>query len=232
MKDKKTLAEIAREIEMPEPTARRYATRHKAFFPTRTLGRRKLYEDDAGQILCQIQRLYGEGMEAPHVQEVLSESMPERVTYEHMPVVDQHNPPMPQVADAAGLAILAPILERYAAAIETQAAAQVRLAEAIERRNEIMESRLIVLEKAARATQTARMTQGPAKVQDAPQAGGERRPATRQEIVARVLELRREGHGKRTIAGRMEREGWPTVSGRGAWGVGTVGRILKGEIKA
>lgn len=49
----------------------------------------------------------------------------------------------------------------------------------------------------------------------------------RHAILARLLTWKREGLSTRQMAERLQAEGMPTLSGRGAWTSGTVSRLLQ-----
>jgi hypothetical protein len=52
-------------------------------------------------------------------------------------------------------------------------------------------------------------------------------PAEKKEVLDRILELHAEGHSTREIAGLLQSEGIPTLSGKGKWSGGTVQKLLK-----
>jgi excisionase family DNA binding protein len=55
-------------------------------------------------------------------------------------------------------------------------------------------------------------------------------PAQRKaELLARLRTLQAEGHSLQTIADQMNAEGVPTLTGRGRWQKGTVGKLLAQE---
>ena len=148
----KPLATLAREADVPEASARRYAETFSAFFRSRRAGKAMLYDPDAVDVLRAISDAFGEGRRRPEVQELLAARFGQ--THEVKPVRDEvvatrQEPATPQV-----LADLAPTIQAFTVAVD-------RLASAMERQNEIhartlatMETRLAALE-AARTPQEA-----------------------------------------------------------------------------
>lgn len=56
------------------------------------------------------------------------------------------------------------------------------------------------------------------------------REIDRQTILRRIADLKAEGLSNRAIVAQLEAEGFPTVSGRGKWSAGSVGKFIR-EIK-
>jgi hypothetical protein len=52
-------------------------------------------------------------------------------------------------------------------------------------------------------------------------------PAGKKEVLKRISALHAEGHSTREIAGLLESEGIPTLSGKGKWSGGTVQKLLQ-----
>ncbi len=79
MNDWLSLTAMARRLQIPEPTARRYAKLFSDYLPHRKVGRMTLYAPDAGQILTRISQLYSEGHKKDDVENVLKEELPRTI---------------------------------------------------------------------------------------------------------------------------------------------------------
>lgn len=146
----KPLATLAREADVPEASARRYAETFSAFFRSRRAGKAMLYDPDAVDVLRAISDAFGEGRRRPEVQELLAARFGQ--THEVKPVRDEvvatrQEPPTPQV-----LADLAPTIQAFTVAVD-------RLASAMERQNEIHARTLATMETRLAALETARTPQ-------------------------------------------------------------------------
>lgn len=200
----KPLATIARLVDVPEASARRYVQAFPTFFPARKVGKATVYPPEAGDILRLASDLFGQGARRAEVEAALSERFAPTVDV----VASRHDP-----ATESPTALV-DVVGRLAAAMERQAAALERIAE-----------RLPL--EAARTPQDQRKPRPATREpSEAPTARTSRPDAT-----SRVVGLHREGLGSRAIARKLNEAGTPTISGRGRWAKGIVGQLLK-EAKA
>jgi len=197
----KTLEQVT---GIPGTTLRRFADRFSPFLPGKTVDRVKKYPPESVPVFRRISELYRQGVQTGDVLHVLAKERPATLDVE--PVKMETAAQAPPLAGPSGqdLAIFSKSVDRLASAME-------RLASAIE------------------GFQLPQVTTTPPAGLKTPERGAMGlREATREETIARVLKLRDEGLGKARIANAMNGEGWPTLSGRGVWSTGAVGRILKG----
>jgi hypothetical protein len=76
MNDWLSLTAMARRLQIPEPTARRYAKLFSDYLPHRSVGRMTLYAPDAGPILTRISQLYSDGHKKDEVEAILKDELP------------------------------------------------------------------------------------------------------------------------------------------------------------
>lgn len=119
----KPLTTLARQAEVPEASARRYADTFSPYFRFRKVGKVRLYDPACVPLLRVISETYAQGSRTPEVEEVLSS----RFGQIHEVVT-----PRQEVATSTPPAELATILQAFTATVE-------RLATAIERQNELLE---------------------------------------------------------------------------------------------
>lgn len=223
MDDWKPLATLARAVDVPEASARRYAGLFPAFIVSRRAGKATLYAPEAGGVLRLVSDLFGQGARRAEVEEALRR----RFT----PVVDvvasRHHDATAGPVDAlpAILSSLTPALaERYVAAQERQADMMARAVAALES----LAARLSAPDRPQEARQNKRR---PVAYPEAVAPVLAHAGASRAEIVEEVRQLHAAGLGARAVATAMRREGWPTLSGRGEWASGIVRRVLAGQVK-
>ena len=146
----KPLATLAREANVPEASARRYAETFSTFFRSRRVGKAMLYDPEAVDVLRAVSNAFGEGRRRPEVQDLLASRFGQ--LHEVEPVRDEvvatrQEPATPQV-----LADLAPAVQAFTVAVD-------RLASALERQNEIQARTLAAMETPLAALEAARMPQ-------------------------------------------------------------------------
>jgi hypothetical protein len=79
MNDWLSLTAMARRLQIPEPTARRYAKLFSDYLPHRKVGRMTLYAPDAGPILTRISQLYSDGHKRDDVENIIKEELPRTI---------------------------------------------------------------------------------------------------------------------------------------------------------
>ncbi|MGX9364488.1 hypothetical protein ACTVJH_00405 [Desulfoplanes sp. PS50] len=79
MNDWLSLTAMARRLQIPEPTARRYAKLFSDYLPHRKVGRMTLYAPDAGHILTRISQLYADGHKKDDVENILKKELPRTI---------------------------------------------------------------------------------------------------------------------------------------------------------
>ena len=119
----KPLTTLARQAEVPEASARRYAETFSPYFRSRKVGKARLYDPACTPLLRVISETYAQGSRTPEVEEVLSA----RFGQVHEVVT-----PRQETATSPPSADLAPILQAFTATVE-------RLTTAVERQNELLE---------------------------------------------------------------------------------------------
>ena len=117
------LTTLARQAEVPEASARRYAETFSLYFRSRKVGKARLYDPACVPLLRVISETYGQGSRTPEVEAVVAA----RFGQVHE-VVTTHQ----DTAISTPPAELAPILQAFTATVE-------RLATAVERQNELLE---------------------------------------------------------------------------------------------
>lgn len=86
MNDWLSLTAMARRLQIPEPTARRYAKLFPHYLPHRKVGRMTLYAPDAGPILTRISQLYSQGHKKDEVEALLKQELPKTIDVASSPV--------------------------------------------------------------------------------------------------------------------------------------------------
>lgn len=119
----KPLTTLARQAEVPEASARRYAETFSPYFRSRKVGKVRFYDPACMSLLRVISETYAQGSRTPEVEEVLSS----RFGQVHEVVT-----PRQETTTSLPPAELAPILQAFTATVE-------RLATAVERQNELLE---------------------------------------------------------------------------------------------
>ncbi|GAU08460.1 hypothetical protein [Desulfoplanes formicivorans] len=86
MNDWLSLTAMARRLQIPEPTARRYAKLFSDYLPHRKVGRMTLYAPDAGPILTRISQLYSDGHKKDEVEALLKQELPKTIDVASSPL--------------------------------------------------------------------------------------------------------------------------------------------------
>ncbi|MBO8183423.1 MAG: MerR family transcriptional regulator [Archaeoglobus sp.] len=73
------IADVAKQVGIPETTARRYAELFKEYLHHKTFGRTKKYKPEAVQIMQKISGLYQEGKTTEEIREILGYELPQVV---------------------------------------------------------------------------------------------------------------------------------------------------------
>ena len=209
----KPLATIARDVGVPEPSARRYANAFAEFVRSRKIGKATLYAPELGELLRIAAAGFANGQRRDEVAADLAKRFG-RVF--DVPGGDEPATTPTVAPGQVGLAALLPLAERFVTVLERGVAALEALAanrpvQAFKgdgQGNVHSESQTSFLGPPTRSV--------PAK--------------SRTEIVQEVLRHHADGLGAAATATAMRRLGWPTLSGRGTWAKGSVRRILKNEV--
>lgn len=143
----KPLATLAREADVPEASARRYAETFSAFFRSRRAGKAMLYDPEAVDVLRAVSNAFGEGRRRPEVQELLAARFGQ--LHEVEPVRDDVVATRQEPATPTSSADLAPTIQAFTVAVD-------RLASALERQNEIQARTLAAMETRLAALEAAR----------------------------------------------------------------------------
>lgn len=205
-------AEIAEATGVPAVTARRYAMTFKRWLPGKTIGRATRFPVATLNTFSQIRELFESGKTTSEVREVLAASV--HPTFE----VDEITEPAAPAVSGAELPALLALGDRFVSALEHIALALETVA--------------------AKRPLGASKDGGGVKVHGEVGKSILGRPGasfptkTRTEIIHEVLRLHKQGMGASATATALRRAGWPTLSGRGAWGKGSVSRILKNEVNS
>lgn len=217
-----TFADIAKGMDVPNNTLRRWADEFADFLPSRTDNRVKTFASEAVMVFQRIHELFKAGARKDQVREVLAAEV--KPTLDVAPEPKATTPATATTLPASlDLGELRPWLERYVTAFERNAIALEKLAatqaaalDALRGQNEALERRLAALE--------GRTTEKPIKaILGDP---GAKKPANRAEVLMVVAELRSTGMGKKAIARELARRGTPTLSGLGKWHPRSVGRLF------
>lgn len=212
----KPLATLAREVGVPEPSARRYAHAFAALVRSRRIGKATLYAPEVGELL----RIAAEGFAAGRRRDEVAGELAGRFGRVHDVAPrgdDAATTPAGASVPAGDLAALLALGDRFVSVLE----------------------RAVVALEAIAAKRPQEAPQDGKRPGHRPQAEtGQDEPHTappvprsRSEIIREVQRLRGEGLGAGAIATAMRRSGFPTLSGRGRWGKGTVKRVINGEVK-
>ncbi|MDD4650276.1 MAG: hypothetical protein PHO79_09730, partial [Desulfoplanes sp.] len=79
MNDWLSLTAFARRLQIPEPTARRYAKFFPDYLPHRKIGRMNLYAPETGDILTRISDLYAQGHKKEEIIAILEQEIPKTI---------------------------------------------------------------------------------------------------------------------------------------------------------
>lgn len=230
-------AAITARTGLPAQTLRRYAKEFSRWLPTRKVGRVVQFQADAVEIIEAIRAGFEAGRTTPEVRELLAAHVPPVLDVPGDPPAEDTTPTTipttPPMVDAATLAAVLPMVDRWLAVQERQAELMGRAVAALE----TLAARLPACGPQIRPTETPeRATRPDAQAKAETSTNGAHiappSPERRAAIIAEVERLRAAGMGGRAIARAMDSAGWPTLSGRGKWGPGAVKRILKGGVKA
>ena len=203
---------------IPGSTLRRYVERFPKFLPGKTVDRVRRFSPEVVEVLNRVHALYQEGKRTEEVAGILA--LEAVATYDLPPVTtDATTVPTPPEVQGEALAYLGPILERLAVALE-------RIADNGASHAAAVEARLAHLEALSGDSGGVLAAEGSSPQKPKVEAPTALR-VPREEIIARVLKLRAEGLGAGAIATRLRGEGFPTLSGRGQWGKGSVKRVLQ-----
>lgn len=216
--------ELEKITRIPGSTIRRYAERFPRFLPGKTLDRVRKFHPDFVPVFNRIHGLYQEGRRTEEIVGILSLEVAPTYDVEDVST-DITTFPTRASAPSEILASLVPIMERWAVALEKIAENGARAADAVEKRL----SRLEELNNKSMTNSKQSLTQEVDCNKNKSSKNEQHLP--RDVIVARVIELQKEGCGAGKIANILKKECFPTLSGRGNWGKGSVKRILKGEMK-
>jgi hypothetical protein len=223
--------DVERATGIPSTSLRRFVERFPGFLAGKRINRALCFHPDAVATFRRISELFREGKTTPEVAAILATEQTPTIDVKAIPT---NATTVPTVAPTVDMAALAPLLDRFTAALE-------RIAENGARALETMERRLAALETiAARMALPEYPQDGPKRPSKAlkvpsqvvcPPHGkpGLKSPTSRSrtEIIAEVMRLRKTGIGAVSIAKAMTAGGWPTLSGRGRWADGVVKRIIK-----
>ncbi len=146
----KPLATLAREADVPEASARRYAETFSIFFRSRRVGKAMLYAPEAVDVLRAVSNAFGEGRRRPEVQELLAARFGQ--LHEVEPVRDEVVATRQEPATPPSSADLAPAVQAFTVAVD-------RLASAMERQNELQARTLATMEIRLAALEAARTPQ-------------------------------------------------------------------------
>lgn len=206
-------AEIEEATGVPAVTARRYAMTFKRWLPGKTVGRATRFPVATLDTFARIRALFESGKTTSEVRDELAASV--HPTFETA-VVDEPAAPATPLVPGGDLPALLALGDRFVGALE-------RIALALE---------TVAANRATEASEAGGRVKGQERAKTS-FLGAPARPVltkTREEIVGEVARLHKAGLGAYAIATAMRRAGWPTLSGRGEWGKGSVARILKNEV--
>lgn len=232
-------AEITARTGLPAQTLRRYGKEFARWLPTRKVGRVVQFQADAVEIIEAIRAGFEAGKTTPEVRDLLAAHVSPVLDLPGDPPAEDTTPttipttPPPAGLDAATLAAVLPMVDRWLAVQERQADLMGRAVAALE----TLASRLPLPgppERPQDASEGETRPDAPGRVKTANNGPhiAPPSPERRAAIMGEVERLRSAGHGGRAIARAMNAAGWPTLSGRGRWGAGAVKRILKGGVRA
>jgi DNA-binding transcriptional MerR regulator len=208
--------ELEKITGIPGSTIRRYAERFSRFLPAKTVDRVRKFPPDFVDIFKRIHGFYQEGRRTEEIAGLLA--LEAVTTYDVQDVATPAtttstvSSPTPEI-----LALLVPILDRFASAFEKIAENSARTADVVEKRLSRLE------EQNNTSAINSNLKKQLAQEKDSLKSN---QKLPRNEIVARVIELHKEGCGAGRIATILKKENFPTLSGRGIWGKGSVRRII------
>jgi len=205
-------AEIEEATGVPAVTARRYAMTFKRWLPGKTIGRATRFPVSTLDTFTGIRALFEAGKTTSEVREELAASV--HPTYEA--AVDEPTQPVTAAVPGIELPALLVLGDRFVSALE-------RIALALEG---------VAAKRAVEASEVGERVKGHPEAETSlvGHPGASVLSKSRAEIVGEVVRLHNAGLGAYAIASAMRRAGWPTLSGRGQWGKGSVARILKNEV--
>ncbi len=91
MNDWLSLTAMARRLQIPEPTARRYAKLFSDYLPHRKVGRMTMFAPDAGPILTRISQLYADGHKKEEVDTILKDELPKTIDVDAASVAENQS---------------------------------------------------------------------------------------------------------------------------------------------
>lgn len=212
--------DLARDLDTPATTLRRYFKLFKIFIPSKTIKRATKFNKEARQVFEDITDMYK--------QRCSTEEIMSTIAANRMPTHDVRPSAPAQAMDLKSsapaipdmMAQLIPLAERFLTAYEAQTKALQDIASAL----------------AQNRAQDAPKASGdinPHPDHQTGQEGADIKPArTRDEIIAEVHRLRGLGWGAGRIRTAMVKAGWGSLAGVGhQLSKSTVARIVKGDIK-
>jgi len=176
----KPLATLAREADVPEASARRYAETFSAFFRSRRAGKAMLYDPEAVDVLRAVSKAFGEGRRRPEVQELLAARFGQ--LHEVEPVRDEVVATRQEPATPTSPADLAPTIQAFTVAVD-------RLASALERQNEIQARTLAAMETRLAALEAARTPQEAPRPEERPEGHAEVKTAREKPFWRSLLRI-------------------------------------------
>ena len=229
--------EIAAQTGIPEANLRRWRKQFPGWCPSKIFGRAEKFRPEVLAIFQIIGRMYGERKTREEIAASLQAESAPVIDLDASPTKEASSHPSTQAQDFSQvLGLLGPVANRYLEVMERQAQAmeranelQAKLVAATEQRVAFLEH--IALEAHIRPIQALknkkhRIVHGDDENGCTWQIGGK----SREDIIAEVHRLHKEGLGASAIATALRKADLPTLSGRGKWGKGVVARILKGVI--
>ena len=119
----KPLATLAREADVPEASARRYAETFSTFFRSRRVGKAMLYDPEAVDVLRAVSNAFGDGRRRPEVQELLAARFGQ--LHEVEPVRDDVVATRQEPTAPTSSADLAPTIQAFTVAVDRLASAML-----------------------------------------------------------------------------------------------------------
>lgn len=209
--------EIAGITGLPEANLRRWRKLFPGWLPSKTFGRAERFRPEVVAVFQRIAQLFGERRGRAEIEATLRA--------ESAPVIDVS--PEGEVREGARLQnVENSVLERIAMALERLAESQAAIAVELARRVDRVEAMAVAL-AANRPVVSASDNSQVIGQEKGLSASARTSTTNRATIIERVRGLRHSGMGAGAIATQLRREQVPTLSGRGAWGSGSVRRILK-----
>lgn len=87
------LTTLARQVGIPEASARRYADTFGEFLQVRKMGKANLHHVDGGKVLKRVSELFGQGMGRAQVADILRSEFLKTHELEHVPHTGDDPPP-------------------------------------------------------------------------------------------------------------------------------------------